>query len=112
MKLLKICLALSLLCFIVGCATVQNTAGNKMIEANEQAVAKEIQKLCILTATPEPSDKYFMIEELFSNEIPCETNDDCFNILTQKDDYRKLAPEFEPYLNCEIADGPIEPMII
>lgn len=69
----------------------------------------EAKGFCVLTASDEPDGTFIMLYDLFSKEIPCDTKEDCFEILYTEDEYRSLAPEFEPYLACEEREDTIQP---
>ena len=51
----------------------------------------------------DPENEFLMVDKVFSKKVSCSTNADCYEFLLNNDDYRSLAPEFEPYLNCEKA---------
>ncbi len=80
----------------VGCKPLVIEQNTKLAKTS----LPETKGYCVLTATEE-DENFLMVNELFSTKITCNTKENCYNIMMAKDDYRHLAPEFEPYLNCE-----------
>jgi hypothetical protein len=72
--------------------------------------ATEENGFCVLTSTSEidgknrygeADDEFLMLDEIFSKPVTCSSNAGCYEYLLDHDSYRSMAPEFEPYLNCE-----------
>lgn len=95
---------------IVGCDAIAQDNNT----VNEQVIFKSNENrftgFCVMTSTSgisdkngfaEPDDEFLMLDELFSKPVPCNNNNDCYEFLLDQDEYRSMAPEFEPYLNCE-----------
>ena len=98
--------------FIAGCAeqelvVVKNNAGNDqeyVIEdtANSQeAPLNKNNGECAFSATAKDAAEFSLVEGAFSNGVSCESTAACYDYLLGTDEYRQLAPEFEPYLECE-----------
>ena len=91
------------------------TMGCQIDESKEAAsdevksVISDAAKYCILTATEEKDGYFNMVDKLFSEGIPCDDNNDCYNFLLEQDDFRSLAPEFYEYLDCEETEESIAP---
>lgn len=107
MKLIKTLIIVSMLCLIVGCAETQMTKEARVnSETSNKEESTQATSFCVISATYENSVnadnvKFQMVDEVFSQEVTCSTDNDCYNFLLENDDYRNLAPEFEPYLACE-----------
>lgn len=110
MKFVKTLLIIGILLTVAGCVTEkkEETLAQGVVTFNTGDVGRA-EGNCILTASAENDGKFLMVSSLFENKIPCETKDDCYNFLLEQDDYRRLAPEFEPYLNCEDREDTIPP---
>ena len=102
MKLIKTVIIGSILLLIVGCQIreVEETLAGGAAKLTAVDVT-ETKGYCALTAAAEKDGYFLMLDTLFSKEIPCNTNDDCYNFLLEQDDFRSLAPEFHEYLSCE-----------
>ncbi len=96
MRLEGIIIILSLLVFITGCKS--NIAPK---EGSNIFIAEQTANYCALTASDQNYGRFLMVQEIFSHKIPCKSNYDCFDFLLKKEEFRSLAPEFEPYLSCE-----------
>ena len=47
-------------------------------------------------------NKSLLLDELFSEDIPCSEEKDCYNFMLRSDDYRtNFPPDFNPRLVCE-----------
>ena len=101
-------IALILLVLVAGCAELENNI--KIVHTSTTEFSKGLNGICVLTVSLEEDGKFLMEEEIFSQKIPCSSNDDCYEYLLDHDEYEKLTPEFEPYLNCEIRNSIIEPV--
>jgi len=110
MKFIKVLLMVGILFTVMGCKTteVKETPTESLVTFTEADVS-DATGYCILTASAKSDGKFLMVNKLFSEKIPCDTNDDCYSFLLEQDDYRSLPPEFEPYLNCEDRDDTISP---
>jgi nitrous oxide reductase accessory protein NosL len=95
MKLFNIILMSILL---VGCTTTQTQESSVQ---DTITLSEGPTKYCSLTAYEESDGKFLMVDKIFAEAITCTSNDDCYQYLLEQDDYRRLAPEFEPYLSCE-----------
>ena len=110
MKLSNIILIISLIFLVVGCNAIPqevNVVNKPIMFANEK---NSLNGFCVMTSTSTLNDEklyndlkneFLMLDKLFSKPIPCNNNNDCYEFLLDQDDYRSMAPEFEPYLNCE-----------
>jgi len=104
-------LVLILMIITVGCTTInQNSNVNTQPMVFEVYHKTTFSNFCVMTATSDIGDKklfndldneFLMLDELFSEPIWCRTNEDCYESLLDQYGYRSMAPEFEPYLNCE-----------
>lgn len=97
---------LGLICFTAGCNSdaAPTNAGNEvtgLATAEDQDKPVRSGKYCVMTATEEQDGRFLMLDELFSDNIPCESDMDCINYLLEDDEYRSLKPDFEQYLACE-----------
>ena len=89
-----------LLALLVGCNNIEDSAIQQV--SDTKMTEESGSRYCVMTTTDEEDGRYLMIDRLFTEQdIPCETNADCYEFLLITDEYRELAPEFEPYLDCE-----------
>ena len=109
MKLVKTLLIIGLLLAFVGCTTEEKITENGDLVTFSEGGDVDVGKVCILAATARTNGYFHMVSTLFENEIPCETDTDCYEFLLGDEDYRGLAPEFEAYLDCEERDDTISP---
>ena len=110
MKFIKTILIIGSLLLIVGCQMKE--MGGKLIGGEVELTASDViegRGYCALTASADRDGYFLMVDQLFSEGIACNTNDDCYNLLLEEDDFRSLAPEFHGYLSCEKSEGSIVP---
>lgn len=110
MKFVKTLLIIVILLTVSGCITEEKeeASAQGVVTFNTKDVGRA-EGNCILTASAENDGKFLMVSRLFESKIPCKTKGDCYNFLLEQDDYRRLAPEFEPYLNCEDREDMVSP---
>jgi hypothetical protein len=110
MRHMFIILIAGLLIFSAGCITrAEKIEVNSDISFVFEA-DRDSSGFCIFTSTSsfdgkirysEADDEFMMLDHLLSEEIPCYSDADCYEFLLKNEDYRSMAPEFEPYLNCQ-----------
>ena len=109
MKLIQTLVIIGILLLVIGCKIRE--AGETLIEGEVTLTTVDVTKTkgyCALTATADRDGYFLTLDKLFSEGIPCDMNDDCYNFLLEQDDFRSLAPEFHAYLSCEEGE-PIVP---
>jgi hypothetical protein len=108
MKLIQTISIIGILLLVMGCQIKKVEETLTKGEAILAAV-DGIKGYCTLTATADRDGYFLIIDKLFAEGIPCNTNDDCYNFLLEQDDFGSLAPEFHAFLNCEKVEEPIVP---
>jgi hypothetical protein len=104
-------LALIALLLVVGCTVEGNVPvdGIRIIDTNLITVDKDYENngFCVMTANDDADLQYQLLEQIFSEIIGCNNNQNCYDYLLDHPEYRGLKPEFEPYLNCNAIDDSV-----
>jgi len=110
MRFIQAILIIGILLLIIGCQMKE--VEETLIEGEVTFAAVDVTETkghCALTATADRDGYFIILNKLFSEGIPCNINDDCYNFLLEQDDFRSLAPEFHAYLSCEEIEEAIVP---
>jgi len=111
MKYSIIILIISFSILVAGCTSTYQDNNVVDKQSTFKAYEDESNRFCVITSTSdfvgkiqynEAKNEFLMIDELFSETIPRNKNNDCYEFLLDQEGYRSMAPEFEPYLNCEL----------